>query len=236
MKKIALILAVLIPFTGKATKITSVICGNWSDTTTWNLNRVPQTTDTVVVNTFVSFDMDFSSISPGMLEVTECGTLCGLHNYTGCFNLYGVVYINTFHLIYGISNSSSPSFNVLSYGIVTNTGTQFISTGSLCVGCTSNCQNCSTNNKEETACTQSGITQNKNLPKAFSIYPNPANDKVYIDGKNITEIKLVNVLGNEVLHTKEKEIEVSSLTNGIYFIEITTTKNTYTQKVIVRHE
>lgn len=63
------------------------------------------------------------------------------------------------------------------------------------------------------------------------IYPNPANTKVYIDAKGIKEIKLFDLLGNEIISTKENAIDVSNLSSGVYFIRA----NNYTQKIIVQH-
>jgi len=76
-----------------------------------------------------------------------------------------------------------------------------------------------------------GINTIANNNAAINIYPNPANDIVHIDAKGIKGIILCDLLGNEILSTKENEIDVSGLTNGIYFIQI----NNHAQKIIVQH-
>ena len=73
------------------------------------------------------------------------------------------------------------------------------------------------------------ISYSKN--KTINIYPNPTNNRIYIGTKEIAEVNLYDLLGNEILTTKDNEIDVSELTNGVYFIHI----NNYTQKIIVQH-
>ncbi len=75
------------------------------------------------------------------------------------------------------------------------------------------------------------VSQISGLNSQILVYPNPANNKITIQANQITEIKLYDLLGNEILNTKEKEIDVSNLNDGIYFIHV----NNYTQKVIVQH-
>ena len=56
----------------------------------------------------------------------------------------------------------------------------------------------------------------------ISIYPNPVNDKLYIQGLlNPTKISVYNVLGKEVLLVKNtNNINVSKLPSGVYIIRI----------------
>jgi len=67
--------------------------------------------------------------------------------------------------------------------------------------------------------------------KAVNIFPNPANNFIYIQSKEALEVKLYDLLGNEILTTKENGIDVSNLSEGVYFIHV----NNYTQKVIIQH-
>lgn len=64
----------------------------------------------------------------------------------------------------------------------------------------------------------------------FSIYPNPANDKIKVKLKNSInqEIQIIDVKGKLILestlNTNEGNIDVSHLNSGVYFIK-TTNKN-----------
>lgn len=70
------------------------------------------------------------------------------------------------------------------------------------------------------------------------IYPNPANDFLYIDGlQSSTELSLYNIVGQEVRHLstqKSKEqISISELPSGMYLLQLkTTTGEVYTTKIV----
>ena len=65
----------------------------------------------------------------------------------------------------------------------------------------------------------------------FSIYPNPANEVLIIDG-NYTSATIYDVFGKVILTTDyQNTIDVAALSNGIYFININT-ENTITVKKI----
>jgi len=74
-------------------------------------------------------------------------------------------------------------------------------------------------------------TQNSTI----KIYPNPANNKITIDANDAVDVKLFDVLGKQITSTKTNNVDVSNLTNGIYFIQVQTKQNTYSQKIIVQH-
>jgi len=65
------------------------------------------------------------------------------------------------------------------------------------------------------------------------IYPNPAQNRLQIEVNNTqaTELKVFDVLGKEIINTKEKEIDISCLANGIYFLRI----GNATKKFVVQH-
>lgn len=70
-------------------------------------------------------------------------------------------------------------------------------------------------------CSNVGIDEFTNQ-EFVSIYPNPANSTLNIEVKETTNIKIVNVLGKTVatqqLQIGNNSIDVSNLTNGVYFI------------------
>src|SRR6185312_11980556 len=89
---------------------------------------------------------------------------------------------------------------------------------------------------DSSECAKRAESIKKNVNDAdVNIYPNPANNKISIDTKDETEIKLYDLLGKEILDTKEKEIDVSGFNDGVYFIQVKTSQSTYTQKIIVQH-
>lgn len=93
-----------------------------------------------------------------------------------------------------------------------------------------------------------GIVQYNNEVD-FSIFPNPANDFLTIQLENLNEkniqIKIINVFGQVVIDKKvdpstgsvssgnfEKQIDVSGLSDGIYFIAITVGEKQFSEKFI----
>lgn len=61
--------------------------------------------------------------------------------------------------------------------------------------------------------------------REVKIYPNPAKDEITVEGVNMSEVRVYDLVGRLCIqHTavKNKEtIDVSALRNGVYFIEIT---------------
>jgi hypothetical protein len=82
-----------------------------------------------------------------------------------------------------------------------------------------------------------GINQYADSKMQANIYPNPANDILYIEiNEEQGEIKVVDLLGNEIKSekiNKSLQVDVSSFINGVYFIEIKTSKGFLTKKVII---
>ena len=80
-----------------------------------------------------------------------------------------------------------------------------------------------------------GVKQNKNVE--INIFPNPANTvlQLTVNNEHLAVSSLYNTLGEQVLTTKQKEIDVSGLPNGIYFLEVKTAEGVLSKKIIVQH-
>lgn len=81
--------------------------------------------------------------------------------------------------------------------------------------------------------------QDGSVIEGLSLYPNPvSNGKVYISSKNDLnkEIIIFDVLGKKTLQTtiSSKELNVSSLTSGVYIIKINEGEASATRKLIVK--
>ena len=82
------------------------------------------------------------------------------------------------------------------------------------------------------------LSVNDAIASKFSVYPNPAKDFLTIDSRNIniSSVNVFNVLGTKVLERKElndNKLDVSSLSNGIYFLKISADNASVTKKFIV---
>jgi hypothetical protein len=75
--------------------------------------------------------------------------------------------------------------------------------------------------------------------EGLSVYPNPASgDRIYITTKynDDKEITIYDVLGKKVLQTilSSKELNISSLTSGVYIIQIKEDDLVATRKLIIK--
>ncbi|MBA2613268.1 MAG: T9SS type A sorting domain-containing protein [Bacteroidetes bacterium] len=77
--------------------------------------------------------------------------------------------------------------------------------------------------------------RNTGFSNNFSVYPNPANNNINIITDNYSgiEIKISDLFGTTVFETKDKNVlDISQLTEGIYFIQVSQGNRFYTQKLI----
>jgi Secretion system C-terminal sorting domain len=76
---------------------------------------------------------------------------------------------------------------------------------------------------------------------SITLYPNPANDLVYIVSTNdIKTIEVLNYIGQTVytnndVNQKKAQLNVTSFKAGVYFVKITTTNGIKTTKITVTH-
>ncbi|EPR72614.1 hypothetical protein ADIWIN_2399 [Winogradskyella psychrotolerans RS-3] len=70
----------------------------------------------------------------------------------------------------------------------------------------------------------------------MNIYPNPVSDNLFISKPNseVLDVVLYDIYGNSVLQQKTigESVDVSILTEGIYFIEISSENGRRIQKII----
>lgn len=70
------------------------------------------------------------------------------------------------------------------------------------------------------------------------VYPNPAKEKLNViipPGIDIFQIRIINMFGQTALQTASTEIDVSSFSNGLYFLNITTATAEVNKKVVINH-
>jgi hypothetical protein len=63
------------------------------------------------------------------------------------------------------------------------------------------------------------------------VYPYPAKDNLYLEGE-YDYLRIIDLLGKEILYSRYAEsIDVSSLNNGLYLLEIISSDKRYSQKI-----
>ncbi len=80
------------------------------------------------------------------------------------------------------------------------------------------------------------LSVQENTSADFKIYPNPVSDQLFISSENlqVENIRIYEISGKQVLNIERSEtsIDVSQLTEGIYFIEVTSQEGTSSQRFI----
>jgi len=72
----------------------------------------------------------------------------------------------------------------------------------------------------------------------IKVYPNPASNRIIIEGKpeiQNFQIKVLNIMGESILVTKNRNIDISTLSNGVYFVNFETEQFISSKKIIVQH-
>jgi photosystem II stability/assembly factor-like uncharacterized protein len=81
-----------------------------------------------------------------------------------------------------------------------------------------------------------GITVIDNAADLFSIYPNPANDKIEISVSQKSQIEIMNaggqVLKSMKINNNHASIDISYLANGVYIVKVKNDKEIYYKKII----
>ncbi|MBA2612266.1 MAG: T9SS type A sorting domain-containing protein [Bacteroidetes bacterium] len=88
-------------------------------------------------------------------------------------------------------------------------------------------------------CLNTGVFENGLISENNEFYPNPASNKINITNinKSIFSLKIYNLDGCIVLEKKDivtEEVDISSLSNGLYFIEISTYNFNKKEKLIIQ--
>jgi len=68
----------------------------------------------------------------------------------------------------------------------------------------------------------------------FKIFPNPSQNEITIEGGEISKVELFNVQGEKVLEVISKNINIESLSKGVYFVKITDVNQEVHNKKIVK--
>jgi len=101
-----------------------------------------------------------------------------------------------------------------------------------------NATGCNSQEEIEIAC-KSGWIPDINNESEFMIFPNPAQNKIFIsakEGNKIIEVNIFNQLGQKVISEKQltNVIDISKLRQGIYIIELVSDNSRIREKLIVK--
>jgi hypothetical protein len=88
--------------------------------------------------------------------------------------------------------------------------------------------------KAVTAGVQAGLSTIEYGVPEIRIYPNPSSSIVNIDHSEDLEIILFNILGQQILKTNSKIIDISALNKGTYFLVAKDSNNTITNFKLIK--
>ncbi len=148
------------------------------------------------------------------------------------------------HSLAGLDNIDAESINFLSLNNNSSLRTcevksicNYLAIPSASTIIMDNVTGCNSREEVEYDCAVWTLETKPNSP--FTIYPNPSNGKITIstnDCASIDEIIIYNQLGQKVFHrcNMTDNIDISSLGQGMYIIELAVEKINYRQKLIIK--
>lgn len=98
-----------------------------------------------------------------------------------------------------------------------------------------------TNTAINTIETVTGISTQSNSNDGWNVYPNPSTGALYIVNsssvKEASQVQVLNAIGQTILEetitSNYKNLDLSKLTNGVYFVKITSDKNSTVKRIVL---
>lgn len=66
----------------------------------------------------------------------------------------------------------------------------------------------------------------------FTLYPNPATDRIQVHGGQVNHLRLFNIFGQVLLTSTTNQLELASLANGTYFVMIEASGHRYVEQIV----
>lgn len=186
----------------------------------------------------------------GLSSLTQTGSFI----INGNINLYNLNGIVSLEHIYGLEIDNNPVLNNISsftnvdlldcyiLMIANNPQLSECSITSICqritinegeITISNNAENCNTQTEVETRC-QLYITETY-FSKHLSVFPNPVTSILNIEISNdisFQKATIFSILGNPIMETKENQINLETLSAGIYLVEVFTDKGSVIKKIV----
>ena len=68
----------------------------------------------------------------------------------------------------------------------------------------------------------------------ISLYPNPTHSKVTIEGAEVAQVEVLNILGQKVAESRSNTVDLTSFESGIYFLRVVSTEGQVWFEKVVR--
>lgn len=155
-----------------------------------------------------------SKINPN----TGAITFISPYNLQAGSNLTGGAYIDPNTMTYFFNHGIQIIGVSLTSGLITSSVTKTYPSGEIALDMMRSTQNCygALKMRENPILENEDILSDDNL----NVYPNPSNSKITISTNSpLIYISIIDLTGKEVLKTKEKTLDISELSNGIYLVK-----------------
>lgn len=155
-----------------------------------------------------------SKINPN----TGAITFISPYNLQAGSNLTGGAYIDPNTMTYFFNHGIQIIGVSLTSGLITSSVTKTYPSGEIALDMMRSTQNCygALKMRENPILENEDILSDDNL----NVYPNPSNSKITISTNSpLIYISIIDLTGKEVLKTKEKILDISELSNGIYLVK-----------------
>lgn len=230
-------LFIFVSTTLNAFTVKTIAAGDWENPNSWSNNQVPVTPDSIIVSHYMVINQNLTLNAPTVLFIDSLGTICGEYLLE---TLCAASFINYGHLYLGqIKTRAGLNYHYVAcknYAIISGCGASggyynnLPPNGSTYVWPPVLCKTQDTNWEIGTI----GIAEFENGSLRF--YPNPIRNGVLtIVTKNTTELKIINLIGTNVLtqiFDNQTEVQLNFLPNGIYFLELVIGENKLVKKII----
>jgi hypothetical protein len=154
-----------------------------------------------------------SKINPN----TGAFTFISPYNLQAGSNLTGGAYIDPNTMTYFFNHGIQIIGVSLTSGLITSSVSKTYPSGEIAIDMMRSTQNCYGALKMR----ENPILVNEEvLSDNFHVYPNPSNSKITISSSSsLISVSIIDITGKEVLKTKEKTLDISELSNGIYLVK-----------------
>ena len=68
--------------------------------------------------------------------------------------------------------------------------------------------------------------------EAISVYPNPVKDQLFVKAKNLQSVEVYNIVGQLLVSSAESVLNLSELTEGIYFVRVVCEGGMFTKRIV----
>lgn len=171
-----------------------------------------------------------SKINPN----TGAITFISPYNLQAGSNLTGGAYIDPNTMTYFFNHGIQIIGVSLTSGLITSSVTKTYPSGEIALDMMRSTQNCYGALKMR----ENPILENEDvlLDDNLHVYPNPSNSKITISTNSpLIFISIIDLTGKEVLKTKEKTLDISELSNGIYLVKCYFEKNIVLTRKLIKN-